>query len=882
YPGSLSDVIAVGASNMYGERKSKTTSDGEVWWGSNYGSGVDVVAPGVSIYTTDRQGLAGYNVILWWNYYDSFGGTSAAAPHVAGIASLILSINSSLTVQQVRNAIEGSCEKFGTYTYTLGSGEQSGLTWNNQVGYGRVNAYEALKYTLENYGGTLTQNIELGTGMSLDFTSNTVVNLNNKSITTSGGSITIANGAEINPYFCIKNGSTVKALYPTFASALSEVNSGETIEIEDNITLANTITIPAGVTLKLISNARIELTNCYLFFGTGAEIIPNISLNSSSTSYVFGYHSDLNDALDYCTTGKAVEVRDTYTSSVDVTIGSGEALKPQSGSELKFASDKYLYVNSGGNLTATGATFTNTSGTWGGIKYQSGSSGSLYNCNINNASYGIHITNANPLIQLNTIENCSTGLYVYNAYPRILSNSIIDSRVYLNACSSEFSDNYITGETETANPPLCSIYIYNSSPFFWYNTIDIEEVFSIVAYNSSLEFGLSGEDPPECGGYNALDNQSGGDGILHATNGSDIYLGLGDEEELYDYGYNTILGGSCPLWTDGTSYIDAQWCYWENGDPAPNCYGNVETDYELEEDPDAGSSLGKSLSSSEVVTENQSTYEDSLFSGALQMIRDKEYGLALTTFEQIIIDYEDSKYAYRAINLSLKLCRNQQVADTEEWLDKISKSINNDDLAGMIDLKKVSNYQKKGKIDKAIALSEKIPNIRKNKKYGVASLFNLFNFYHKDKENLEMAKLYLDELKANYPDNDLTYIARMDMNEKISYNKLEKDLSSEALLEEEEIIIPETYAFNPAYPNPFNPSTTLEYALPVQSKVECNIYDVSGNMVKEYGFNQNAGTYLIVWDGSNVSSGIYLIRFVAEAEDGSNTFVDYQKVTLLK
>jgi hypothetical protein len=42
----------------------------------------------------------------------------------------------------------------------LGAGEQSGLTWNNEMGYGRVNAYKALKYTIENYGALL------GVGMS--------------------------------------------------------------------------------------------------------------------------------------------------------------------------------------------------------------------------------------------------------------------------------------------------------------------------------------------------------------------------------------------------------------------------------------------------------------------------------------------------------------------------------------------------------------------------------------------------------------------------------------------------------------------------------------------------------------------------------------------
>lgn len=161
YPSSLLDVIAVGAVSMCEERKSLTSCDGEVW-GSNYGTGLDVVAPGVYIYTTDRQGGGGYNNASGTdgNYYDRFNGTSAATPHVSAIAALVLSINSNLTVQQVRNAIEGTCEKIGNYTYSLGAGEQSGLTWNNEMGYGRVNAYKTLKYTIENYGALL------GVGMS--------------------------------------------------------------------------------------------------------------------------------------------------------------------------------------------------------------------------------------------------------------------------------------------------------------------------------------------------------------------------------------------------------------------------------------------------------------------------------------------------------------------------------------------------------------------------------------------------------------------------------------------------------------------------------------------------------------------------------------------
>lgn len=105
-----------------------------------------MVAPGVSISTTDRQGNLGYNQ----NFgvagdYTTIDGTSFAAPQVAGIAALLLSVNPGLTAQQVRNIIESTTEKVGGYGYVLGQGEQPILTWNNQMGYGRVNAFNALQ-----------------------------------------------------------------------------------------------------------------------------------------------------------------------------------------------------------------------------------------------------------------------------------------------------------------------------------------------------------------------------------------------------------------------------------------------------------------------------------------------------------------------------------------------------------------------------------------------------------------------------------------------------------------------------------------------------------------------------------------------------------------
>lgn len=53
YPSDLNDVIAVGAMSPCGERKSPSSCDGETTWGSNYGTALDVIAPGVLIPTTD-------------------------------------------------------------------------------------------------------------------------------------------------------------------------------------------------------------------------------------------------------------------------------------------------------------------------------------------------------------------------------------------------------------------------------------------------------------------------------------------------------------------------------------------------------------------------------------------------------------------------------------------------------------------------------------------------------------------------------------------------------------------------------------------------------------------------------------------------------------
>lgn len=151
YPSnSNADIICVGAIDRCGIRSGRidiVPRSCDPWCtgclpGSSFGVPLDVVAPGTNVATTDRQGSNGYNVAAGTaGDYTDFGGTSAACPHIAGVAALILSVNPCLTQRQVGDIIERSAQKLGTYTFTAG---RPNGTWNNEVGYGLVDAEQAV------------------------------------------------------------------------------------------------------------------------------------------------------------------------------------------------------------------------------------------------------------------------------------------------------------------------------------------------------------------------------------------------------------------------------------------------------------------------------------------------------------------------------------------------------------------------------------------------------------------------------------------------------------------------------------------------------------------------------------------------------------------
>ena len=93
--------------------------------------------------------------------------------------------------------------------------------------------------------------------------------------------------------------------------------------------------------------------------------------------------------------------------------------------------------------------------------------------------------------------------------------------------------------------------------------------------------------------------------------------------------------------------------------------------------------------------------------------------------------------------------------------------------------------------------------------------------------------------------------------------------------------LPEVYALNQAYPNPFNPSTVISYALPADSYVTVKVYNTLGQEVATLVDElQNAGIKSITFNAGSLSSGIYFYRMSAQAQ--TKTFTDLKKMLLIK
>ena len=89
--------------------------------------------------------------------------------------------------------------------------------------------------------------------------------------------------------------------------------------------------------------------------------------------------------------------------------------------------------------------------------------------------------------------------------------------------------------------------------------------------------------------------------------------------------------------------------------------------------------------------------------------------------------------------------------------------------------------------------------------------------------------------------------------------------------------LPGTFELKGNFPNPFNPTTNIQFAIPAASDVTLTVYDMLGRQVAVLvNGTLSAGTHTATFDASNLSSGTYMYRLQA------GNFVETSKMMLIK
>ncbi len=315
FPGNSNpQIINVGAVDRCGIRsgRSDIITDGCNPWStgsspaSNYGSTLDIVAGGSSIYTTDIQGTGGSTGN---NYNSNFNGTSAACPQVAGVAALILSVNPCLTQQAVHDIICFSGQKLSDYTFTSQTGtiRESLGSWNNEVGHGLVDANVCVnlakdlfiqKQTISANEDFNFSDILMGSNVtSFKPIGNAVIDNNAVSTITAKNSITLKKGTlisrgtnvllKINPDLGCYYSNPIK-----MSSMSSEMtNLNESSEIEQNLSQRK---------FSFYPNPTNDILNIKINFNLSEKVkmeIYNVSGKMLSLSYL-DFTENLNHSLN--------------------------------------------------------------------------------------------------------------------------------------------------------------------------------------------------------------------------------------------------------------------------------------------------------------------------------------------------------------------------------------------------------------------------------------------------------------------------------------------------------------------------------------------------------------------------------------------------------
>jgi len=603
------------------------------------------------------------------------------------------------------------------------------------------------------------------------------------------------------------------------------------------------ITVPAGITLTIHNDVTRPFT--HLFFLNGASLTVNGSLvvNGESTNKIIFDFIAPNSTVQNC-----------------------------------------IRINTGGSLAVSHSIIKNG---YMGL-YISQAVATIANSEITSCTHGICITGTNYSATTSEITNCKIhsniggfGFLITSSSPTLIGNEIYNNftGVFLGSMSQpNFGNLGNYGNNNIHNNTAYGIYeTYYSTPFLGRDACEIQGGNNILENNGIRDLYVTSYVPV------IAENNWWGSNSPSTT-------------KIYS-NYNTIdyapWLGSRPTQQYANMKLSPEEnlfnSKFDNG-RLSNLDKNIKKTAEI---ADENISLkGKNLNTQNGISEIDyvnikpiSAVLDSNLSliyklgYAKRQIDLKHYQTAQLIAKEIIEKYPDSSASFFALGLLWQASKVNDLESYKTFLKDLGIKKSKKELYGVAEIIE-SGFNKS---DRFVKLNQIMNKYKKTKTAEYAYL-DLFMYYAFELNDKIKAKETGDLITSSFPNTP----AAMMINQLAEINNrlmAKKATTSEASNSDNEL--PTEYELLGNYPNPFNPSTTISYALPLQSSVEINIFDIMGRLVRTFELNgQSAGYQNVLWNGRNenneqVASGIYLYRFKAIATDGK-VFEKTAKLLMLK
>ncbi len=932
YPAAYAKVLSVGATLLDDNRWSNTAGASSVGGvpPGHMGSGtfiLDVMAPGggvpfqdtlgIGVITaTDPRDVLGCDPV--GDYLDGsmptmppqfcdpvvlFGGTSAAAPHVSGLAALVRSIGPGLSPVEVRQIIRASADSTGCVSV------DSNIPDDEECGQGRIDAFEALKLTIEDYGATLRRSFVV----SEDWTITSAVDLRGLDLTIEEGATVTLDGGTLN----LGNEDGTPAHIFVYGNLVGVPGAGSAVTCE------------GGGEVVAFENGFIDKVNIDFDMSCAAACL--MARDGGTIRFGAGTHTFSGGAFLVNDGGTMLFDAGAEVVLEDLTTETFDRFEATAGSVFRFGDDAGITVRSRTEITGTAAAPVVFEGDglaagerWDGLTVD-GEGSSLAYAEVSDAAKALTVRAKNV-----TLDHVTASANQYGFYSDYAGTGCTTTfcppvePATLTITNSTFDDNTLYGlYLRNATASLTNTTArYNNYGIYTSNATLDPLRDNLVAENTydGLRVGAYADVRLASLSYFSGSNRvtDNGDDEIAVTSGGTLFIDAAP-------GVGNVVAKACGPGS-GHYLLDvrqkpvvlAESVYWGDpgGPPAGAFYDAAYVDAApyLTADPDGGSVACRNGGGAPAGFTGRAPSDAGVFhaeanpdGGATSAERGGDFRAWLRAqIREARQGVEGGPGAPGALGLPRQLVYYQRLDRADELGERGPTRRALRRLRRRLDggqpvppsLRRVAEA----------ALQAEVHDALLHGAYATAdSLLAAYSPLVTDEDErraLALASVSVDEQAGRYAEALATLgavIAALPAEEA----DLAEDLGrvAEAVAAHvgggarnapvgeaatvadkgsaEASGLPATFALEAAYPNPFDRTATLPVALPEAAEVRVAVYDVLGREVAVVADGRmEAGRHALVLDGSRLASGVYLVR--ATCQGSGDTHVITSRLTLVR